>query len=375
VKNPFYFRELPVTAPFCNRKNEINELLSHAKNRVNVVLFSPRRYGKTSLVKRIQDRLKSKGIATVYIDFYGVDSIEDMTARLASRVYTFSHDSDPLFKKMMRFLSSWRPVLRPDIEYGATLTVEPTTKKIGIELLDETLSGLGQFIESYKKGVFIIFDEFQEIVELRESLQIEGIMRSHIQSHSKASYFFVGSRRRILSDIFNDRKRPFYRSSINYPLTPLPYDEAVQFIIDQFKNGGKECPTDMAKRIVEVVKGYPYYIQRIPYSIYEISSKKIKNDDYGNGFRKAVEEEKPVFEALLQSLSLQQIKLLSALAEQPTASPYSAEYMSRYSLGSIGGVQGAVKKLIALDYIENRDGTFYIVDPVFGIWLRHLKGY
>lgn len=373
MQNPFHFRELPREAPFCNRQGEIRELLSHASNRANVVLVSPRRYGKTSLVKRIQEQLSRKGLATIYMDFFGIDSVEDMSARLASRVYAFCHRNEPLFKKVMGFLSIWRPVLRPDPEYGISLTVEPTARKRGMELLEDTLSGLGRFIKDYERGCHIVLDEFQEIVELRESLQVEGIMRSQLQTHSNASYFFVGSRRRILNDIFNEKKRPFYRSAINYALPPLPFEEAAEFILEQFRRSGKACPQVIATRIVETVRGYPYYIQRIPYSIFEVSGKRITEEEYTKGFRKALEGERPVYEALLQSLSLQQVKIISALADQPTESPYSAEYMARHALGSVGGLQGALKKLIELDYIEEKSGVFQVVDPVFGIWLRHLK--
>ncbi|MGQ9570783.1 MAG: hypothetical protein ACUVUQ_08085 [Thermodesulfovibrionales bacterium] len=103
-------------------------------------------------------------------------------------------------------------------------------------------------MEISKKGFHVVIDEFQEVAELRESLQIEGIMRFHIQTHRNASYFFVGSRRRILSEIFNERKRPFYRSAINYPLCPLPLDESTNFIVEQFKRGGKTCPEEIAKK-------------------------------------------------------------------------------------------------------------------------------
>ncbi|KPK35857.1 MAG: hypothetical protein AMK70_04510 [Nitrospira bacterium SG8_35_1] len=375
MKNPFYFRELPLNAPFCDRQTELAELLSHAENRANVVLYSPRRYGKTSIVKRVQNQLGNKSLATVYVDFFGVDSIEDMMVRLASRVYKYSHSNESLFKKMMRFLSSWRPVVRPDPEYGASLTVEPATKLRGVELLEETLTGLGKFISDHKKGCHIVFDEFQEIVELKESAKIEGILRSHIQTHSNASYFFVGSRRTILNAIFNDKKRPFFRSAIGFNLEPLPYDEATDFIIEQFKKGGKACPEGIARKITETVKGYPYYIQRVPYSIYEISEKKITDNDYFEGFKKVLDEERQLFEAMIRVLAIQQIKLTAALAIEPTPNVFAAEYIHRYNLGSIGGIQGTLKKLLSLDYIEKTDKEYHLVDPVFAIWLRNLKGY
>lgn len=372
MKNPFYFRALPTDAPFCDRKKELDGLFSHARNRANVVIFSPRRYGKTSLVKRIQEKLKDLDFLTIYVDLFGVDSIEDMAGRIASRFYSYCHKDENIFKKAMKFLSLWRPVIRPDSEYGVSLSVETTRATRGIELLEETFSGFGKFIQEHGKGVHIVFDEFQEISELNESLQLEGLLRSHIQTHSNASYFFVGSRRRVLRDMFNEKKRPFYRSSINYPLGPLPIDESINFIMEQFKRGGKICPMEIAQKIVEKTGAYPYYIQRMPYSIFEISGKEVTEKDYIKGFTNTIEEESIIFEAMIQGLSLQQTKLVSALAHEPTGKPYSIEYLARHSLGSIGGVQGALKRLLELDYIEKRDNLYILVDPVFGNWLIRL---
>ncbi len=373
MKNPFYLRVLPVAAPFCDRRRELDELISHALNRANIVLFSPRRYGKTSLVRRVQESLQKEGILTLSIDFMGIDSVDDVASRVASRLYAYSYREATLFKKVMRFLTSWRPVIRPDAEYGVSLSVEKISQRRGLDLFRDTLENFGAFIAENKRGVHVVFDEFQEIVELPQSMQIEGILRSHIQTHSNASYFFVGSRRRVLNDMFNMRKRPFYRSSINYPLSPLPLDESISFIIDQFKRGGKACPESIARKIVEKTEGYPYYIQRLPYSIYEISERKINEDDYQRGFQKMLEEEAILFEAMVHGLSIQQIKLLSALAQEPTGKPYSMSYMASYGLGSIGGVQGAMKRLIELDYIERRNNNLRVVDPIFGIWLNRLK--
>jgi AAA+ ATPase superfamily predicted ATPase len=375
MRNPFYFRELPLDAPFCNRAVEIKELESHAYNKANVVLYSPRRYGKTSLVKRVQNNLKNKGITTLYADFYGVDSVEELSARLAACVYEYSRNNETLLNKIVRFLTSWRPVLKPDPESGVTVSVIPASPSKGITLLDDTFKELHRFMDEHDQEFCIALDEFQELTELRESSEIEGMMRGHIQQHSKASYFFIGSRRRILQDIFNLRTRPFYQSSINYHLGPLPESEAIEFINDQFKKGGKNCPQQIAQDIYTTVKGYPYYIQRIPYSIFEVSDKEVTEQDYTIGLKHAVEEERPVYEAVLQGLSLQQTKLISALAGKPTEKPYSNEYMARYSLGSVGGVQGALKRLIELDYIEKTDKEYHLVDPVFAIWLRNLKGY
>ncbi|MEW6556997.1 MAG: ATP-binding protein [Elusimicrobiota bacterium] len=206
MKNPFYLKPLPLNVPFCNREKEINDLVKHAENFTDVVFSSPRRYGKTSLIKRVQDILNKKGMITVYIDFYGISCIEDVSAKLTSGLYSVIYKKESLFKKTIKFFSGLRPVIKPDPETGIAITVEIARGKTGTQLLEETMKGFSEFLESSKTSCNIALDEFQEITELKESKTIEGIMRSYIQQQQNVSYFFIGSRRRILSDIFNDKK-------------------------------------------------------------------------------------------------------------------------------------------------------------------------
>jgi len=232
VANPFYLQEVPVDAPFCNRKRELKELRVYAEGRANVVLFSPRRYGKTSLVRRVQKDLANKGAVVIFADFFGVASVEDVASRLAKAVFVITHRKDPLWKSALRAMKSFRPVLKPDPSGGISLSVEPSgAAKSGLQLLEETMDSLREFVTATKSLVHVALDEFQEIVTLKEALQIEGLMRTQIQ-RQQASYFFIGSRRRILLGIFNERQRPFFQSAINYPLNLLPPDELAEFIAE-----------------------------------------------------------------------------------------------------------------------------------------------
>ena len=106
-------------------------------------------------------------------------------------------------------------MIKPDLD-GFEITVEQTTHVNGLQLLEETFNLFGSFVKEHPKGFNIVLDEFQEIANLPDSIKIEGILRSQIQTHVNAGYFFVGSRRRMLLDIFNELKRPFYKSAINY---------------------------------------------------------------------------------------------------------------------------------------------------------------
>jgi len=230
VKNLFYLKPLPPEADFCNREKEIKDLVRYAENCTNVVLSSPRRFGKTSLAKRAQNILKRKGIETIYIDFFGVSSIEEVASKIAAGIYSIVYKEENLLKKTLRLFSSLRPVIKPDTETGISITLEIARGKTGKELLEETMKGFGDFLNIKKKKYNIVIDEFQEIAELKESSSIEGIMRTYIQHQQNVSYFFIGSRRRILLDIFNNKNKAFYKSAINYTLPVLPESDTIKYL-------------------------------------------------------------------------------------------------------------------------------------------------
>lgn len=367
MHNPFSLTELTVNDAFCDRKRELKELISHAQNKANVVLYSPRRYGKTSLVKRVQANLAKKRVVTLYMDFFGVDSIGGIVEHIVSCFYKYCH----LHKKTKWFFSGLRPIMKADPTDGSiSFSIEPSDKTRGIGLLTEVLEEFGKAALSHQEGFNVVFDEFQELIEIPEAKQIEGVMRSAIQTHKNISYFFVGSRRGVLLAMFNEKKRPFFQSAINYSLGPLPEEDAVEFIVDRFKAAGKKCPVDIAQNIYKAVRGYPVYVQRIPYTMYEVSEGgKITDDDYTIGFIRAMEEQKAYYESLLVPLSIQQKRLFAAISSEPTANPFAVKYMARHNLGSYGGIQGAFKKLMSLDYIEkDNNGLYTVVDPVFAKW-------
>lgn len=370
MKNPFHLKALPLSVPFCDREKEMSDLIRYAGNFTNVVLSSPRRYGKTSLIKRVQDNLAKHGALTIYIDYFGISSIDEFSARFAGAVYSVVYKEKSLFEKAAKVFTSLRPILRPDPETGMAFTVEVAKSKPGGQLLEETLKGFGEFLKSGKISCNVAFDEFQEITELKESKFIEGTLRSYMQDHRNVSYFFVGSRRRILMDMFNDKKRPFYKSAINYVLTALPAEDTAKYLADLFAHNGKNCPTTLAAKIHAMTDGYPYYIQKLSYFVYEASKNTVTEDSLHEGLKQMLLEEMPLFELMLQALRPRQIALLYAIAKEATKTPFATAYLTRHRLGSLGGVQAAIKKLPEMDYLEKTSAGWKVVDPIFAHWLR-----
>jgi len=124
-------------------------------------------------------------------------------------------------------------------------------------------------------------------------------------------------------------------------------------------------------RIVEKVRGYPFFVHKIPYSIFHVSDQKeITECDYTAGLVQTLEEEKTTFEGWLRSLSPRQISTLAALAEHPTDQPYAFGFLSEHDVGNAATVRKSIDRLLDLDYIERENGVFRVVDPLFALWLR-----
>jgi len=372
-KNPFILSVIPPDAPFCNRIEELEQLTSYAIDGTNVVLYSPRRFGKTSLVKRVQANLAKQGMLVLYTDFFGVTSVDDVAGKIARSVYTFIHRNESLMKKALRILTTFRPVFKPEQDGSFSISIElARTNLHGIDLLDKTLEDLGVFMEQAgPEKIHIVFDEFQEITELKEK-HIESTLRSHIQ-FQLSSYFFVGSRRRILLKMFNEKNRPFFQSAQLYELKRLPHDDLVGYLVAQFKKGAKRCPEKNARNISFISRQYPYYAQKLALNVYAVSGKVVHAEDITKALEIMIENETYFYQATLQSLAPRQIALLRALAIEPSKTILSNQYIHKHDLGSIGGVQSAIKKLRQMDLVEiDTDSRYRTVDPIFSMWLQKL---
>ncbi|MGD2013628.1 MAG: hypothetical protein PVH37_04490 [Desulfobacterales bacterium] len=369
--NPFTLKEIPVKGAFCDREKEQSDLLGFAAARSNTLLYSPRRFGKTSLIKRVQDKLKSDGTLTAYCDLFGVSSIEEIAGKITKSIYSITQDKESLFKKSIRFLTSYRPVLSPSADGGISLSVQPAFTSGGLDLLDDTLVSLVNFIEDVSMPVHIVLDEFQEITEVDKSIGVEGTLRHHIQK-IQCAFVFVGSRRRILLDMFNNRKRPFFQSAINYELKSLPLKDLSSFIVSRFTGSGKRIEPQTAANICKMLKQHPYYVQKFCFFLFNLIEKKVMQNDISETYQLVMESEKALFESILRQLTAKQIAVLTAIAKEPCKKLYSTDYMIRHNLRSTGGIQRSINVLTKEDLIEKSETTAHweVVDPLFKEWLK-----
>lgn len=370
MPNPFLTKTLTPDAPFCDRQEEMAALQGHAEAGANVVLFSPRRYGKTSLVFRAQHQLAARGILPVYVDLFAVDSARDAAAKIARAVAAALHARESLLgkgKRLLKHFTSFRPVFRPR-EEGFDLTVE-MAREAPLELLARVMAELGGFANQTGQRFCVALDEFQEVCRLEDSARIEGIMRGQIQTQREVSYIFLGSRRGILLAMFGDRNRPFFQSARMMELGPLPHAELSSFLAGLFAQEGKACPEEVCAAVSETVQQHPYYAQLLAGELFMLSGREVSSGLLPQAVAGMLDQMRYGFGDIRDRCTLAQARILHALAERP-GKMLSLEFIGRAGVAA-STIQSAREKLREEDLIEESPkGVWRVVDPVFAMWLR-----
>ena len=374
MKNPFTIG-IAKEEKFCNRKEEIRNLKNFIQNGQNVVIYSPRRFGKTSLVKTVLKELekKDKNFIGIYADLFPVSSYQDFIEIFSKAIIqSIGKEVDKsFFQKIKNLFKNIVPsfTVKPDGSFSISISINPS---ISLEtLLSDLFIGLEKYIKKNDLKACIVLDEFQEITTLEESKKIEGLLRNFIQEQEDISYIFVGSRRKLLVDMFTDKKRPFYKSSFLYPLKKIERSEFVKCIISSFKETEKVCSKSTAEEIYDLVDGYPYYVQKLSSIIWDLTDKKITEKIVENAFKTLIKMESIDFESIWINLNKSEKTVLKMIAIYPEISPFSKEFLEKSKL-SIGGIQKAISSLIKKDLIEKEDNLYLLTDPVMKYWIKEI---
>jgi len=357
---------------FCDRETECKDLVNYARNGHNVVLVSPRRLGKTSLVAHVQKDLKKEGLLVVYTDFPPMATEKDFVQKFSTAVFEgMGSGVDPrsFVKKIGNFFRHLVPTGEITQEgFRTSVRYDPAIKTD--LLLEDLLDGMYAYVKKKKMRASVALDEFQEIVDLPESRKLEGILRSKMQFHNEISYFYIGSRSRVLLDMFS-KARPFYKSAFTYELREIPREIMARCVVDRFMDSGKSLSLESAFEMYDWVRGNTYYVQKMASIAWEIADKECDISCARKALSILLRLESTEFEAVWRGLTHVQRIMLKALALGPVTSLYGRDFLDR-GLTS-GAVQKASKVLLERDLIEEhlQQKKFRISDPVMEAWLKH----
>lgn len=373
MENPFNYLQFATGDRFYDREEIRRDLRSRfLSGQTNVVLYGPRRYGKSSLVAELTADLEKAGIPCVTLDIVKVPSIELFISAYAQKVYRKFAPVKFELQKIGGFLKSLRPKLTLDANGETGLTFDAKRTEIGEEALSEVLDLPQKLLPRGKRAV-VVLDEFQEVGDLLPDDRFERVMRSVIQRHTQVSYIFLGSRYHMLRRMFTDHNRPFYKSALTVLLDKPPLEESIRFVASRFRHGGLQIEDSVASLLVAKAENIPYFIQQLGFEAFrrvrDGDGKRVLESDVLSAYDGLSGLNRDQYEQMMLTFSSAQKKLLVALAHENTRE-FDDAYRKRHMLGPSSTVNSAKRKLIEDGHVEPFATECRIADPFFAEFLR-----
>lgn len=357
---------------FIGRERETKRLLDNFKGGINVILMSPRRLGKTSLVKHVCNKLDNKDIITVYLDIFGCKSEYDFYNKLATEVLKQTASKHELwFEEAKEFLYRLTPKIsfspEPNSDFSISLGITPKT-----HTPEEVLQMAETIAIKRKKRIVICIDEFQQIGEMSDSKQIQARLRTVWQHQKHVSYCLFGSKHHLMSTIFLHRSMPFFQFGDTISLNKIATEDWVEYIVSHFADGKRTISHALAEEICKFTENYSAYVQQLAWLIFTLKEEgeTVTEDDVRQAENDLLATNDILFMQMIEPLSEFQLNFLRAIASGIKKDFGLSEVREEYKLGSYSNITRLKTALLERDLIEKQNTELVITDPIFAKWLK-----
>lgn len=369
-RNPFIYGGMVSGETFCDREAELSELMEDIRSRQHVILFSQRRMGKTSLVSKVLEQARRKGFIPVLLDLYPISTLAEFIDKYA-RAIAGALTRYEKATKLMRDLFS-RIHLSMGLDAGGSpqwsVGFDRTREA---DSLDEVLGGFENYLKKKNRKGVVVFDEFQQLVEI-DGAKTERRIRTAIQSHQQVAYVFVGSRKHLLSDIFSNPNRPLYRIGKILPIGKIPEEPFSEFIRARFGEVNVDVDEDAMEEIFGATESHPYYTQYLCHILFDIKgSNRIRKEDVPKAMDFLINREATAYMRTWDLLTLRQRQALMALAEAaPGENPFGPDLLRRFGMSQPSVMRRALKSLVEKDLVDQEGSRYEIPDLFMSRWIR-----
>jgi len=369
--SPFIYGTTVSVHAFTNREKETAKLRSNLLNGINTIIISPRRWGKSSLVEKVIGDInkKDKKTKTIIIDLFSVGSEEEFLELFAREVIKASSTKwQEWLLSGKEFFSKLIPKLSIGIDPTSDFSLSFDWKELK-KHSDEVLN-LPEIIGK-KKGIkFIIcLDEFQNLSSFKEYIEFEKKLRSYWQRHKSVTYCLYGSKRHMMTEIFNNAGKPFYRFGDIILLPKIDTVKWVSFISKSFSETGKQIDQTTAEMIPAIMKNHSWYVQQLSHYTWNITHKKATVAEINAALQELIQANTPLYQNEIENISTTQLNLLKAVVKGEVQFT-SAAVMQKYVLGTPRNVSKNKTQLINRDMIHEVNGMYEFVDPAFECWFK-----
>ena len=356
--NPFKFGTVVEEPFFTDREKETEEILSILGSENHLILTGPRRYGKTSLVRRA---CSMTGRPVIYLDLQVITGKEDFAAQLLKRVYRMH----PV-EKLKKYLTSFRLI--------PALILNPVTGEVDVRFHPEPsgfvsledVFDLLQKISTKKEKLVVVLDEFQEIKRIHPEL--DRNLRAIMQLQVNINYIFLGSRESLIREIFEKKKSPFYHFGYLMQLDKIPSEAFTGFLEQGFRKMSNQYKS-ISARILEQTRMHPYYTQQLAFTVWEMLARSGYSEDIVLlAGEEIIRNHDNDFERLWNTLNRTDMKILIGMADCEL-SPLSEEFSRRYNSGPSSTVFSSLKRLTQSGILIRSVNGYNLDDPFFKQWI------
>lgn len=357
---------------FIGREQETKRLLDNFRGGINVILMSPRRLGKTSLVKHVCNKLDEEDIITIYLDIFGCKSEYDFYNKLAAEVLKQTASKLELWlEEAKEFIYRLTPKIsfspEPNADFAISLGITPKTHT------PEEVLGMAEKI-AIKKGkrIVICIDEFQQIGEMANSKQVQARLRTVWQHQKQVSYCLFGSKHHLMSAIFLHRSMPFYQFGDIISLDKIATADWVEYIVSHFADGKRTISRALAEDICKFTENYSAYVQQLSWIVFtqKEEGETVTEEDVKQAMNDLLATNEILFMQMIEPLSEYQLNFLRAIASGVTKDFGLSEVREEYKLGSYSNINRLKTALLERDLIEKRGAETVMTDPVFAKWIK-----
>jgi hypothetical protein len=372
MANPFKFGAPVQGEQFTGRRREVSDIVNRVTDHVNIVVISPRRFGKTSLMDAACARIARAGGTVARVNAMTANAdLGVFASRFVSSIYAAKGPWHKAKQSITSFLASFGQ-LQPSVSIGTSgpqfsFTAEAVHRDpVGV------IGGAYALLATATTPLIFI-DEFQELTQLPGNLP--GLFKGMADEYGSVSLVVAGSQQHMMRDLTLDARGPLYAMMHAMQLGPIPVQEMGDFVQRRFNIGGKPISRELADKIVAIAGPVPNDIQHLSYDVYAAaaSDREIMQADVNDGMQAASEHEASVFADTYANLRVNQRRVLAALADPTSASPQSREFLARTGYANPSGVMRALNSLSDSGVVTLRAGEWVVVSPFLRAWLSQLQ--
>lgn len=374
--NPFVYGEVVTSSAFADRDHERDRLARDLGEGQKVFLISPRRYGKSSLIRDVMKRLSARGILTVEVTVAASSSYVGFLEAYARALLTADTPVSGLRRWAAELLTAVHPQLgfeaRPggggrfSISFPAVRSARETAR-----LADEIFALPARIAGARRQRMAIALDEFQAMTAFDDA-NVEQALRAAVQHQRSIGYVFAGSEPSLMERMITPR-RPFYKAGPVMRLGKIDEHEFAGFIETKFAQSGVRPEDGLGAAIVELAENVPYDVQRLAHETWDdvkaAGRKAASLDDLHLTLGRLLDEQHTIFEEAWQRLTLLQRAVLRAIVFESGKELLSGGVRDRHRLPAASSVQSALAALVRQDVVMKEQGRYTVNDSLYREWM------